>query len=64
MEISIKRGAGMISEEKINEYLSDMIAYLGREESSSFEPEDQKKYRYTRFTLESLQKQIDEGAFS
>ena len=54
----------MISEEKINEYLSDMIAYLGREESSSFEPEDQKKYRYTRFTLESLQKQIDEGAFS
>ena len=54
----------MISEEKINEYLSDMIAYLGRVESSSFEPEDQKKYRYAKFMLENMQKQIDEGAFS
>ena len=53
-----------VDADKLNEYLSDMIAYLARMEERSFEPEDQGKYRHTRYTLEAMQKQVDEGAFS
>jgi hypothetical protein len=52
-----------VDADKLNEYLSDMIGFLARQESASYEPEDQTKYRYARNALEELQKQVDEGAF-
>jgi hypothetical protein len=50
--------------DKLNEYLTDVIAYFARMENASYEPEDQGRYRHTRYTLEAMQKQIDEGVFS
>ena len=52
-----------VDADKLTEYLSDMIAFLARQESASYEPEDQTKYRYARNALEELQKQVDGGAF-
>jgi len=54
----------MIQDEKITEYLTDMIAYLSKMETRSSEPEEEKKYRHTRYTLEAMLKQIDDGVFS
>lgn len=54
----------LVDTEKLTEYLSDMIAYLARMEERSYEPEDQGKYRHTRYTLEAMLKQVDEGVFS
>ncbi len=54
----------LVDADKLNEYLSDMIAFLARQESASYEPEDQAKFKYSRNALEELQKQVDEGAFA
>lgn len=53
-----------MNEEKLNEYLSDMIGFLARQENQSYEPEDQNKFRYARSALEDLQKKVDAGEFA
>ena len=52
-----------VDADKLTEYLQDMIGFLARQESASYEPEDQTKYRYARNALEDMQKQVDGGAF-
>jgi hypothetical protein len=52
-----------VDADKLNDCLQDMINFLARQESASYEPEDQGKYRYARNALEDLQKKVDEGEF-
>ena len=52
-----------VDADKLTEYLQDMIDFLARQESASYEPEDQNKFRYARNALEDMQKKVDEGAF-
>jgi hypothetical protein len=53
-----------VDSDKLNEYLSDMIAFLARQESVSYEWEDKAKFKYARNALEELQKQVDGGVFA
>lgn len=48
---------------KVSEYLTDMIAYFSRMEERTTEPEEEGKYRYCRYTLEAMLKQVDDGGF-
>ena len=52
-----------VDADKLNDYLQDMISFLARQESASYEPEDQNKFQYARNALEDMQKKVDEGAF-
>lgn len=53
----------MANDEKLIEYLQDMIAYLSRMEAREYEPEEQAKNRHSRYILEAMLKQVEDGVF-